>query len=153
MLSVTVAQKTKIPVPKVLAWSATTSNPVGSEYILLEHITGVPLVHKWHQMSPEQHIKLLRSISPIMQEMGSLTFPAYGSIYFTEAPFSADLGIKLPGGFQIGPHCATMYWDCSVGEKRYNHWRTPSRGPCKTHRRLCNLTEEAHLDVPRDCTG
>lgn len=40
----------KIPVPKVLAWSATNQNPVESEYIIMEEAEGTQLHEAWKDM-------------------------------------------------------------------------------------------------------
>ncbi|GAQ38341.1 phosphotransferase enzyme family protein [Aspergillus niger] len=44
---------TTVPIPKILDWSndaTSIDNPIGSEYIIMEHATGVQLHKKWHEM-------------------------------------------------------------------------------------------------------
>jgi len=77
-----VASNTDLPVPRVLAWSDSTSGPVGAEFIIMEHVAGVPILQKWHKMRGEQHIQFIRSIGTYMQKLGSLSFPAYGESIF-----------------------------------------------------------------------
>lgn len=52
--------------------------------------------------------------------MVDITFPAYGSLYFADAPLESASKKTLSQGFCIGPHCRAMYWDCNVGESRYS---------------------------------
>lgn len=39
-----------IPIPKILDWSSTSANPVGSEYIIMEMATGRELENTWYSM-------------------------------------------------------------------------------------------------------
>lgn len=40
----------KIPVPKVLAWSSSSDNSVGAEYIIMEEAKGTQLSQTWDEM-------------------------------------------------------------------------------------------------------
>lgn len=121
---------TKIPMPKVLDWSDDATS-IGTEYIIMEHAPGVQLHAKWPSMSPHQHMLCVKNVALIMTEMARLPFPAYGSLYFADAPIDPNMKINFVNGFCIGPHCGTQYWDCNVGEARFYEERPPNRGPCK----------------------
>jgi aminoglycoside phosphotransferase (APT) family kinase protein len=54
-----------IPVPKVLAYCADATNPVGSEYILMEQAKGVQLSEIWDDMDIDDQAKVVRSIIEI----------------------------------------------------------------------------------------
>jgi hypothetical protein len=45
-----VRHKTEIPVPRIFGYSIDSNNPVGSEYILMEYIPGVPLSLVWDSL-------------------------------------------------------------------------------------------------------
>ncbi|KAI2962431.1 hypothetical protein CBS147323_7335 [Aspergillus niger] len=48
---------TTVPIPRILDWSddaTSINNPIGSEYIIMEHANGVQLHKKWHEMSDKQ---------------------------------------------------------------------------------------------------
>ncbi|PGG97355.1 hypothetical protein AJ79_09226 [Helicocarpus griseus UAMH5409] len=67
--------------------------------------------------------------------MAELDFPAYGSLYFTDASF-LDSGCKQTlendPMYCLGPHCrGSTYWDCNVGEPRYYAFSGPNRGPLR----------------------
>lgn len=121
---------TKIPVPKVLDWSDDDNNPIGTEYIIMEHVPGVQLHDKWPSMSPHQHMLCVKKVAFIVTEMAKLPLPAYGSLYFSDAPIDPKSKFEFAKGFCIGPHCGTQYWDCNAGEARSYDERPPNRGPC-----------------------
>ena len=125
---------TDIPVPRVLSWSHTAANRVGAEYIIMDHMAGVPLLQVWQHMRGEQHIQFIRNFGKLMSKMGSLAFPAYGSLYFSDTSLVSEplSKIDLRNGFGIGPHCGTNFWDCSVSEAKYYQFAKPNRGPCKS---------------------
>jgi len=119
---------TKIPVPEVLDWSDDASH-IGTEYILMEHALGAQLHDKWASMSPHQHMLCVKKVTFMMTEMAKLPFPAYGSLYFADAPIDPNLKSSFVEGFCIGPHCGTQYWDCNPGEARFYDERPSDRGP------------------------
>ena len=128
-----VQTKTNIPIPRILDYSHDASdetNTVGSEYIIMEHATGVPLHEKWHKMTGDQQVRCIDAIYRTIKEVVGLEFPAFGSIYFDNALGYASKQ-PLGDGFCVGPHCGTRYWDTHVGERRYYHYANRNVGPCK----------------------
>ena len=130
-MHVLVQTNTNIPIPEILDWSDDASNAIGSEYIIMEHAAGVPLHQKWPTMANDQQVRCINAIYQTLKEMVDITFPAYGSLYFTDAPLKSASKQTLNKGFCIGPHCGAIYWDCNVGESRYYHNTKPNQGPCK----------------------
>ena len=122
---------TNIPIPKILDWNDDASNSIGSEYIIMEHSTGVQLHQKWPTMTGDQQIRCIKAIYQRVKEMVDLKFPVYGSLYFNDSPLGSASQHKLKQGFSTGPHCGAMYWNCHVGESRYYHNVAPNQGPCK----------------------
>jgi len=130
----TVRRNTKLPIPKIIAWSDNDSNPVGSEYILMEHADGVELRKIWFDLDSDVQLNCIRNITSRLEDMTQLRFPAYGSLYLRGSDVtSAKEQILIDEEFCIGPHCGKTYWDCTVGEKRYYDRVAPDRGPCKWH--------------------
>lgn len=62
--------------------------------------------------------------------MADIDFPAYGSLYLSTPSLGSFSGLLLNGGFRLGPHCGTRYWDC--GERRYDQHTLPNQGPCES---------------------
>ncbi|XRM39190.1 hypothetical protein ABZX51_002558 [Aspergillus tubingensis] len=108
--------KLSLPIPKVLDWSDDPANPIGTEYIVQEHVEGVQLHQMWLHMNSEQHMLCTKALSMAIKQMASLDFPAYGSLYFADAPLEAHLRIPFEQGFCIGPHCSPVFWNRDIGE-------------------------------------
>ncbi|EDN93095.1 hypothetical protein SS1G_08960 [Sclerotinia sclerotiorum 1980 UF-70] len=102
-------------------------NPIGSEYIIMKHVEGVRLQERWSTMSGSQYTKCVQSVCMTMQQLAALEFPAYGSIYFENAPFESTLKVPLSKGFCIGTCCSTRYWNDSASETETG--LTSSAGP------------------------
>lgn len=136
---ITVQSKTSIPLPKVLAWSDDPANPVGAEYIIQEHVNGVLLHAKWPDMDTVQHQACTKHLSLKIPEMAALDFPAFGNIYFADAPIDASLKVPLEEDvrFCIGPYCSPLFWNLGVGEPEMYGEPSPNRGPCTS--RIPNL--------------
>ncbi|KAJ6119026.1 hypothetical protein N7471_013646 [Penicillium samsonianum] len=94
--------KISLPIPKILDWNDNPSNPTGTEYIIQEHVAGVQLHQEWHKMNPEQHMLCTKALSLTMKKMASLDFPAYGSLYYADAPLDLDSKIPFEQGFYTG---------------------------------------------------
>ncbi|KAI1963503.1 hypothetical protein LOZ58_002337 [Ophidiomyces ophidiicola] len=124
---------TKIPIPAILDWSDDPANPIGSAYIIMEHVDGVLLQEAWADMPSDQKIKCVGAICSSVLAMSELDFPAFGSLYLSNASFLDIDSKKILGNdarYCIGPHCrGSTYWDCNVGEPRYYAFGVPNRGP------------------------
>ncbi|OAL34317.1 adenosinetriphosphatase [Fonsecaea nubica] len=64
----------KIPVPKVLAWSGSSKNPVESEYILMEEARGTPLYKVWEGLELGEKFKIVDDIVDIEKKLLSISF-------------------------------------------------------------------------------
>ena len=121
------------PVPKVLAWNASSDNQVGCEYIIMEKSSGDVLeTHLDHSpAASQQHIF---DVARLYDNLASVPFSQYGSIYYKEdldpslqaRPLYAD-GVPTDScaeRFRIGP---------SVERRFYRGGRAHmsiDRGPC-----------------------
>ncbi|KAI1951730.1 hypothetical protein LOZ57_001142 [Ophidiomyces ophidiicola] len=126
-------RNTKIPIPAILDWSDDPANPIGAAYIILEHVGGVLLQEAWTDMPSHLKVKCTGAICSSVLPVSELDFPAYGSLYFSNASFLDDRSKKLLESdtkYCIGPHCrGSTYWDCNVGEPRHYTFSAPNRGP------------------------
>ncbi|OJJ51154.1 hypothetical protein ASPZODRAFT_327067 [Penicilliopsis zonata CBS 506.65] len=125
----------QIPIPKVIGWSATSSNPVGSEYIIMEEAAGTQLALLWDDLNPDSKLSIMREIVTIETKLLSLSFSHYGSIYFakdavpgavparitSEAPI--EFKKQVSKRFTIGPSVDREFW------KKERSAMTISRGP------------------------
>ncbi|PMB70932.1 hypothetical protein BM221_003392 [Beauveria bassiana] len=61
--------------------------------------------------------------------MASLNFPAYGSLYFSNAPIESNLKIPLDHEYCIGPNCNSVLWNRNPGEPELYGRPSPNCGP------------------------
>ena len=96
----------------------------------MEHAPGVQLHQMWPNMAVDQKVRCIDAIYQKVKEMVDIEFPAYGSLYFADAPLEFAAKQTVGKEFLIGPHCGAIYWNCNVGESRFYHNINPNQGPC-----------------------
>ncbi|WPG98766.1 Hypothetical protein R9X50_00156200 [Acrodontium crateriforme] len=124
-----VQERTKVPVPRVLAWSSTIDNVVGAEYMIMDAMPGVLLKDVWNTMTASQHIRCIQSLGYLTKELCSLDFPHYGSLYLNaDRPKGA---IILNDTYCIGPLCARQHWGYGIPKPSNVETPVRDRGPWK----------------------
>ncbi|PLB49956.1 phosphotransferase family protein [Aspergillus steynii IBT 23096] len=114
------------PVPRVHAYSTDESNPVGSEYIIMEKLPGTPLAGCWFDLSEKQHLKVLLQLVQLEAKLHTIDLPASGSIYYAKDLPSDSPRIVIPDSdFCIGPSAALKWWFAERSSLLID------RGPCK----------------------
>ncbi|GLA56999.1 hypothetical protein AtubIFM56815_006019 [Aspergillus tubingensis] len=73
-----------IPVPRVLSWSSDRGNSVGSEYIVMEKASGVPLFRVWGDMTEFEKLQLIQNLTKLEAQLSAIRFPAYGGLYLRD---------------------------------------------------------------------
>jgi hypothetical protein len=68
-----------IPVPKVLAWSATEQNPVQAEYTIIEEARGSRLHEVWQCLSLRTKSDIIRGFVDVEKKLLSVSFNKYDS--------------------------------------------------------------------------
>ncbi|KAJ5084172.1 hypothetical protein NUU61_008751 [Penicillium alfredii] len=113
----------RIRVPRVLEWNATASNPVGSEYIIMEEAAGTPLEKVWNDMSPDSKLSIMKEVVSMETKMLSISFSHYGGIYFAsdavEGAVPAQITTEVPAEFKeqvsktftVGPTTSRDFWN------------------------------------------
>ncbi|KAI0999343.1 hypothetical protein K3495_g8853 [Podosphaera aphanis] len=129
---------TNIPIPKIIDWNDDPLNPIGSEYIIMEHCTGTLLHQRWPTMDIRQQIKCMEAIYQIVKEMASIKFPVYGSLYCDSSSLGPMSRYKAKQGLFIGPNCSNIYWDCNIREPRYYYYVRPNQGPWQNLSAYCD---------------
>ncbi|RJE24536.1 hypothetical protein PHISCL_03123 [Aspergillus sclerotialis] len=110
-----------LPVPKVLAWSATATNPVESEYILMEEAKGSQLHDVWKNLQLRDKRDIIQEIINVEKKMLSISFDRIGSLYFKDSGIpgcetisttdvAPDIGDTLNSRFSIGPIVQREFW-------------------------------------------
>lgn len=72
----------KLPVPTVLAYSTTSDNPAGAEYILMERVEGESLSSRWLFLTTDEVKDVMTQIADIERKIFDFHFPAYGALYY-----------------------------------------------------------------------
>ena len=121
-----------VPIPKVFDWSSSTSNEVGSEYIIMEKAKGVSLNTVWPRTNIADRWAILRTLVEPQNTWASTLFPAYGSLYYSSdlSPGTHSVPCEVQASssgeaFVIGP---------TEGRDWSNDGRTMidfDRGPCE----------------------
>lgn len=122
-----------VPIPKVFDWNSSTSNQVGSEYIIMEKVPGKELEDTWYTMTLQERMDVVEKIVDIEKILFAIRFPASGSLYFkdslganiTRADISSDVSYGETDKFCIGPSTELLWWYQRRDELAVN------RGPCK----------------------
>lgn len=113
----------KVPVPEVLAYSTSSDNPVGAEYILMERVKGESASSRWSSLNTEEVVHIVAQIGYFEREIFKFHFPAYGSLYHKK-DLDGETQIPIVGDFCIGPVSARLFWH---GERSK---MDIDRGPC-----------------------
>ena len=126
----------ELPVPKVLTWSADSSNPVGSEYIIMEEASGGQLSETWDSMELEDQAQIMEDLVEVDNKFLSASFHLSGALYFSESlsdrGHPAELRDNWPESlkhdvrskFVIGPTVERLFWEKERAQM------TIDRGPC-----------------------
>ncbi len=123
----------KIPVPKVLVWSAKAEgSEVGAEFIIMEKAPGVQLASFWDAMHPRKRLETMRQFVRFDKTLACSHFPAHGGLYYEEdlSSMPDQTYIKLKkdqsGGHQycVGPTNNRNFFDNGRGALILD------RGPC-----------------------
>lgn len=124
-----------IPVPKVLAWSASRENSVGSEYIIMEKWSIDTLADQIEAEEATTPDTVMLALANAPAKLASIPFSQYGSLYYKE-DVSPELQARplyaeghpedeWSAQFRIGPSVERRF--CRAERVRLD----VNRGPCK----------------------
>lgn len=130
-----IKENTEIPVPAVVRFDATTDNPVGCEFTLLEKIPGRSVDKFYHELSEDAKMALVRQLTDVVVEMNRHDWTHVGG-----------LQINKDGDIVPGPVLEDTFWFNPDIEQYWGHDESvetlnPS-GPYGSHAELV----EAYLN-------
>lgn len=96
-----------IPVPMVLAWSATDQNPVQAEYIIMDEARGSPLHEVWEDLPLRSKCDVVREFVDLERKLLSVSFNKYA--LHAEDPIDS----AYPD-WQIGVVVSQRFWYCGM---------------------------------------
>ncbi|KKZ65440.1 hypothetical protein EMCG_08730 [[Emmonsia] crescens] len=128
-----------VPIPRALAWSSDSANPVEAEYIIEEKAPGTRLGSLWHQWPRESKLRVIEQIVDLEHVLTTIKFSKHGCLYFKEdLPHSfregndnllADSSRDLANldRYAIGPLTSAELWSSGRGDMDLDRgpWRRP----------------------------
>ncbi|EFE29557.1 uncharacterized protein ARB_03549 [Trichophyton benhamiae CBS 112371] len=148
-----------LPVPRVLGYSASNSNSVGAEYLLLEKINGSPLGDRWFTIGNKTRAEIMKQIVAVETRFMSITFPASGSLYYRKDLTSSEPNVLLPeqttaDDIAVGPIAQYEWWykERESLDVDRGPWETFSKcfeAPAKREIRFCKDFGKPRLHVER----
>lgn len=122
-----------LPVPKVLGYSPTHENPVGTEYLLLEKINGVCLGNIWYIIDNKARKKIMQQVVDIEEKMLRFSLPASGSIYYFKdlRPGDRHISFAQESAQNGGPE------ELVIGPTAQYEWHYKERTFMKDHNGPC----------------
>ncbi|KZT08926.1 protein kinase subdomain-containing protein PKL/CAK/Fmp29 [Laetiporus sulphureus 93-53] len=102
-----------LPVPEVYDYSPSSDNAAETKYIFMEYIKGTKLSDVWLELKEPDIVSVLRKLAQLESCMMSISFPAGGSLYYTDdlEKVAGRKGIPLKDErFCVGPDARLHMW-------------------------------------------
>lgn len=110
-----------------------TTKPIWPVRNIYNYASVVQLHQEWPSTNTHQRMWCVKSLVASIKEVVNISFPAYESLYFTDAPIDSISRIDLVEGFFcIGPHCGAPAWSWNPLELPSCDERMSNRGPCRS---------------------
>lgn len=114
-------KKHGLVMPSVIAWSPTKDNRLGSEYMLLDFVSGDLLMKQWQPSSSDMAAKsaTIKPVVDLMSSIVSTPFSKYGALYYMEdvdskyqndLPYEGETDRELIDRYRIGPTVESRFW-------------------------------------------
>ena len=116
-----------LPVPEVYDYCPSSDNSAKTEYIFMEYIRGMKLSDVWEAPKVPDIISAVRQLVELESRMMSLSFPAGGSLYYTDEleKVTGRKGIPFDDErFCVGPDVRLRMWYGRRSQLNVD------RGPC-----------------------
>ncbi|KAK2812580.1 hypothetical protein FQN50_001224 [Emmonsiellopsis sp. PD_5] len=129
-----------VPVPKVLAYDANGSNPVGSEYILTEEANGTPLNEVWRNTDARGEATVIKDLVSIHKKL------LYGSLYFSGDSIKGAVPAEIKGlvSLEVQKHARDKF---VIGPTAGRHFWYKQRAGMDLDRGPCMMAPIAHIFV------
>ncbi|KAJ7261751.1 protein kinase subdomain-containing protein PKL/CAK/Fmp29 [Mycena haematopus] len=111
--TLTFLRSSGLPIPKVYGYSPVPDNAAETEYIFMEFIQGTKLSDVWYDVGEREIISVSRQLAQLESKMMSISFPAGGSLYYTQDLEKVTGGPGIPledERFCVGPDTRLPLW-------------------------------------------
>lgn len=85
-------QQSTIPIPEIVQFDPTTSNPLGKPYVIMKRLSGSPLWSSYYEMTHESKCVIAQSLGKVFAEMHSITSTVAGKITLSAFPEVSSRG-------------------------------------------------------------
>ena len=113
-----IREHSSLPVPKVVAFSSSSANPLGFEWILMEKMDGVPLADVWQDMTFDAKTSLVVDFAEKIQPLLDLRFSLFGNIYFADISHQVGCSPLMVGKPEAGEDVTVAKFDVDIGGDR-----------------------------------
>ncbi|CAG8467267.1 3847_t:CDS:1 [Scutellospora calospora] len=79
-----ISKHTDIPTPEIYYWNDDKDNSIGTDFVIMKHLRGIPLYEEWPDLTFEEKQDILIQIIDILMTLKNLRFPKIGSLYSDE---------------------------------------------------------------------
>ena len=102
--------RTSLPVPKVFAYCSEASNPVGAEWLIMEHISGKEMGEAWDDLQLPQKRRLALDLVDLYDQLFQLKADGCGGIYQSSLVDDYDLLPKPTSDFSRIKYPRSLRW-------------------------------------------
>ena len=102
-----------LPIPKVYGYSPVPENAAETEYIFMEFVQGTKLSQIWFDLGEREILSVSCQLAQLESKMMSVSFPAGGSLYYTQDLENVTGGPGIPledECFCVGPDTRLVLW-------------------------------------------
>ena len=105
-----VVGRTSLLVPKVFAYCSEASNPVGAEWLIMEHMPGAELGDAWDDLQLPQKRRLALDFVDLYDQLFRLKADGCGGIYQSSLVYDYDLLAKPASDFSRINYPRSLRW-------------------------------------------
>jgi hypothetical protein len=102
--------RTSLPVPEVFAYCSEASNPVGAEWLIMEHMSGTEMGEAWDELQLPQKRRLALDLIDLYDQLFRLKAGGCGSIYQSTLVDDYDLLAEPTSDLSRIKHPRSVRW-------------------------------------------
>jgi len=110
-----IREHSSMPVPKVIAFSSSSSNPLGFEWTLMEKMDGVPIDDVWQDMPMDAKMAVVVDFAEKIKPILDLRFSLFGNIYFADIWNQVGCPLLLLGKPKVEGDSTVANIDVDIG--------------------------------------
>ncbi|CAG7998854.1 unnamed protein product [Penicillium salamii] len=112
----------KLSILKVLAYSASSDNPIRAEYILIERVKKENLSSKWLSLTTNKTKDIITQIVNIEKTIFNFHFPTYRNLYHKKN-INKETQILILEDFCINPISTQQFWYSKKSKSKINSYQ------------------------------